>query len=138
MLVLVAPPTLQSYIGAVDWGCLYLRAVGKKWAGKVPADRLIAAVSLDTLNGTGRTLADEASSRGGDAALGSGAFRKVEAYRYHGATVAVKPLQAWSDEESIGAFAAIAVNTVPSSARRSIDLYRPPQPPHRNLGVSCL
>ena len=75
---------------------------------KVGAERLIAAGSLDTVDGSGRTLAVEASSGGGDsssgAALGSGAFGKVGTYRYHGATVAVKELKAGADEESIGAF----------------------------------
>ena len=69
-------------------------------------DRLIAAASLDTVDGTGRTLAVEASSSGaggGDVALGSGAFGKVGTYRYHGATVAVKELKAGADAESIGA-----------------------------------
>ena len=67
---------------------------------------IIAAVSLDTVDGTGRTLATEASaggSGGGGAALGSGAFGKVGTYRYHGATVAVKELKAGVDAESIGA-----------------------------------
>ena len=67
---------------------------------------IIAAASLDTVDGTGRTLAVEASSSGaggGDVALGSGAFGKVGTYRYHGATVAVKELKAGADAESIGA-----------------------------------
>ena len=66
------------------------------------ADRLIAAVSLDTVDGT-RTLAALSSGNGGDAALGSGAFGKVGMYRYHGAAVAVKQLKAGADSESIGA-----------------------------------
>ena len=71
------------------------------------AEKLIAAASLDTVDGSGRTLATEASSGGGvdgGAALGSGAFGKVGTYRYHGATVAVKELKAGADEESIGAY----------------------------------
>ena len=72
------------------------------------AERLIAAVSLDSVDGTGRTLAAEVGSGGagggGDAALGSGAFGKVGTYRFYGATVAVKELKAGADEESIGAF----------------------------------
>ena len=34
--------------------------------------------------------------------LGSGAFGKVDTYRYHGAALAVKELKAGADEESIG------------------------------------
>ena len=68
------------------------------------ADRLIAAASLDTVDGSSRTLAAEASSGGGGGAgIGSGVFGKVGTYRYHGAVVAVKELKAGADEESIGA-----------------------------------
>ena len=68
-------------------------------------DRLIAAASLDTVDGSGRTLAAGVSSggaSGGGSSLGSGAFGKVGTYRYHGASVAVKELKAGADEESIG------------------------------------
>ena len=67
------------------------------------ADRLIAAGSLDTVDGSDRTLATEARGGGAGGAGGSGAFGKVGTYRYHGATVAVKELKARADEESIGA-----------------------------------
>ena len=74
---------------------------------RVDPKSVIAAASLDTVDGSGRTLAAEASSGGGggagDTALGSGAFGKVGTYRYHGATVAVKELKAGADEDSIGA-----------------------------------
>ena len=66
---------------------------------------IIASASLDTVDGSGRTLAVGASSSGGGAgaALGSGAFGKVGTYSYHGATVAVKELKAGADEDTIGA-----------------------------------
>ena len=75
----------------------------RRWASKVPADRVITAASLDAVDGGGATLADEVGSSG-DGALGSGAFGKVGTYRYHGAVVAVKQLKAGADEESIGSF----------------------------------
>ena len=72
---------------------------------RVDPKSVIAAVSLDTVDGTGRTLAAEVSSGGAGVgvALGSGVFGKVGTYRYHGAAVAVKELKAGADEESIGA-----------------------------------
>ena len=71
----------------------------------MPADQLIAATSLDAVDGSGRTLrAVVLLGRGNSgAALGSGAFATITAYRYHGAPVAVKELKAGADEESIGA-----------------------------------
>ena len=69
------------------------------------ADRLIAAASLDTVDGSSRTLAAEASSGAGassrDTVLGSGALGKVSSYRYLGATVAVLRHDALTLEELI-------------------------------------
>ena len=100
-----------------------------KWADSVAADRLIAAVSLDTVDGSGQTLATEASS--GSAALGSGAFGKVGTYRYHGSAVAVKELKAGAKEESIGALSVLCqviVSPLPSHpnplTRRRVHLLR--------------
>ena len=77
------------------------------WVDRVrAADRLIAAASLDTVDGSGKTLVAEimsSSGEGDDATLGSGAFGKVRSYGYHGAAVAVKELKSSSpDAESIG------------------------------------
>ena len=84
------------------------------------ADRVIAATSLLTVSGGGaaRTLAaavsnDSGGGGGGDAALGSGAFGEVGAFRYHGAAVAVKELKAGADEVSIGAL--VNLNTLSRS-----------------------
>ena len=82
---------------------------------KLDAKRIIAAVSLDTVDGSGRTLATVATEAGSRAfgrsshgvaqpTLGSGQFGKVGTYLYHGATVAVKELKEGADGESIGAF----------------------------------
>ena len=96
------------------------------------ADRLIAAGSLDVVDGTGRTLAAEASSSGGGAALGSGVFGKVGTYRYNGAAVAVKELKAGADEESIGALP-LFVNCV----RRAFPFPTPDTAACTHLSMHC-
>ena len=78
-----------------------LPACGKEWATRVDPKCVIAARSLEVAGEAGRSLADVVGA-GAGAALGSGAFGKVGAYRYHGAAVAVKELKTGADEESIG------------------------------------
>ena len=67
---------------------------------------MIAARSLEAVDSSGLTLADVVGGAGAGtsspAPLGRGAFGNVGAFRYHGASVAVKELQAGADEESIG------------------------------------
>ena len=87
--------------------CCYGHETGRKdWAAKVPRDRVMTARQLYSKDG--RTLVDVvgADEDGGTAdataALGSGAFGKVDSYRFHGALVAVKELKAGANEDSIG------------------------------------
>ena len=72
---------------------------------RVAVDRIITANSLHSIvDSPGGTLASEATGGGScsPSTLGSGAFGKVETYRYHGAAVAVKELKPGADEETIG------------------------------------
>ena len=82
---------------------------GIDWASRVERRFVVPATGLEAVDGSGRSLADVvrsgtagAAGAGAGTALGIGAFGKVVAYRYHGAAVAVKELQAGADEESIG------------------------------------
>ena len=77
------------------------KAVGNDWAGRMGADRIIPAASLDTVDGSG-TLASQTGAVDRRASIGCGAFGSVVTYRYHGAAVAVKELKAGADGASIG------------------------------------
>ena len=107
---------------------------------RVDPKSVIAAVSLDTVDGTGRTLAAEVSSGGGGGgvgvALGSGVFGKVGTYRYHGAAVAVKELKAGADEESIGASVLNLCFVLTSAPCMRPPRGRPPCRPENEVEIS--